>query len=699
MANDDLLQAASAVRPCRADIRALIPLLPAEAEALEALIDRLNEERVARPFSAVVLAALAAGRPLPARHLVRGAALFEDAVQLAGAALHMEGNVAEALVQAVESGRMGWNHELMALMVAAAWFAQDPGRKAPPGLLAATRARARDSIRDPVDHASIRVIFRYLPDERLFRLLEDLACPPTDEIESVLMENILAASLADPLGGLPERPPTPVQSGFTVRRAAPKLGRNDPCHCGSGRKYKQCCLAKDQERLQRSSEIPGVTLDELEQDPNRALTLERIEGMGAPELERIHSDAVPAHLRASLVEQLMVFREGDAALNHLEAWGGIEAPAREWDRWLYELTRWRRPDLIRRLLSLASPNLQLAERLLIETRLLLLDGDVVAEMELLENRIRELIDRPAHEAVELVGVAYALLHGRHPALGILVARGVAPSANPLDAIGLENAVLAVRDKLGMEPFDAIDDVLDLMTGRSGSFDDLDDDDLDQTRMAIEAKTREMDELKRRLTEAQHALERQDRLRARNDPTDRGVRGATPSETARPAATNPELRQRLDTLKEELKSRHAERNQLRRELQEARQEIALLQQPTEPTAGEADQPFDAVEREHVHDDETFHQQPVRLVAFPKGFHQRLTRFPRAVARQTLTLAGRLAAGEPAAFVGALRLKLDRDLLRQRVGQNHRLLFRLAPDTVQIVDLVDRKDFERRLKALA
>jgi hypothetical protein len=24
------------------------------------------------------------------------------------------------------------------------------------------------------------------------------------------------------------------------------LGRNDPCHCGSGRKYKQCCLEKDE---------------------------------------------------------------------------------------------------------------------------------------------------------------------------------------------------------------------------------------------------------------------------------------------------------------------------------------------------------------------------------------------------------------------------------------------------------------------
>jgi preprotein translocase subunit SecA len=24
------------------------------------------------------------------------------------------------------------------------------------------------------------------------------------------------------------------------RREEPKLGRNDPCHCGSGRKYKKC---------------------------------------------------------------------------------------------------------------------------------------------------------------------------------------------------------------------------------------------------------------------------------------------------------------------------------------------------------------------------------------------------------------------------------------------------------------------------
>lgn len=42
----------------------------------------------------------------------------------------------------------------------------------------------------------------------------------------------------------------------------PNLGRNDPCHCGSGKKYKQCCLAKDEgkaraERAKAAAEAPA----------------------------------------------------------------------------------------------------------------------------------------------------------------------------------------------------------------------------------------------------------------------------------------------------------------------------------------------------------------------------------------------------------------------------------------------------------
>ena len=32
----------------------------------------------------------------------------------------------------------------------------------------------------------------------------------------------------------------------------PRPGRNEPCHCGSGRKYKQCCLPKDEAKAAKA---------------------------------------------------------------------------------------------------------------------------------------------------------------------------------------------------------------------------------------------------------------------------------------------------------------------------------------------------------------------------------------------------------------------------------------------------------------
>jgi preprotein translocase subunit SecA len=35
------------------------------------------------------------------------------------------------------------------------------------------------------------------------------------------------------------------QDDEPFERELPKVGRNDPCHCGSGRKYKRCCMRED----------------------------------------------------------------------------------------------------------------------------------------------------------------------------------------------------------------------------------------------------------------------------------------------------------------------------------------------------------------------------------------------------------------------------------------------------------------------
>src|SRR5690242_20563581 len=66
-------------------------------------------------------------------------------------------------------------------------------------------------------------------------------------------------------------------------------------------------------------------------------------------------------------------------------------------------------------------------------------------------------------------------------------------------------------------------------------------------------------------------------------------------------------------------------------------------------------------------------PVRLIEFPRNFHERLSEFPHHVARGAMVMLGRLAGGDSAAFSGAKRLKSRPNVVRQRVGIDFRLLF--------------------------
>ncbi len=38
-----------------------------------------------------------------------------------------------------------------------------------------------------------------------------------------------------------------------------KTERNSPCPCGSGKKYKKCCLKKEQEQIRQQIEIRRIT--------------------------------------------------------------------------------------------------------------------------------------------------------------------------------------------------------------------------------------------------------------------------------------------------------------------------------------------------------------------------------------------------------------------------------------------------------
>ncbi len=57
-----------------------------------------------------------------------------------------------------------------------------------------------------------------------------------------------------------------------------KIGRNDPCYCGSGKKYKNCCLKKDQEAAHKEM----LLKQPIDVDDNFISTYEYIEIAGYP---------------------------------------------------------------------------------------------------------------------------------------------------------------------------------------------------------------------------------------------------------------------------------------------------------------------------------------------------------------------------------------------------------------------------------
>ena len=98
------------------------------------------------------------------------------------------------------------------------------------------------------------------------------------------------------------------------------------------------------------------------------------------------------------------------------------------------------------------------------------------------------------------------------------------------------------------------------------------------------------------------------------------------------------------------------------------------------------------------EETTALQPVRVPVFPVRFSQTLESFSGNVSRGVMALIGRLAAGEPAAFVGMRRLRVRHEICRVRLAGDYRLLFKLQPEKLEILDLINRRDFEKWLKTL-
>lgn len=96
-----------------------------------------------------------------------------------------------------------------------------------------------------------------------------------------------------------------------------KTGRNDPCPCGSGRKYKKCCLPKEQQRSTdaRARERTDDLFEKLEEDPSEHWVEEESVEEGGPSESRFYDE--PFESKTISEETPAISAEGSAIV---DAW-------------------------------------------------------------------------------------------------------------------------------------------------------------------------------------------------------------------------------------------------------------------------------------------------------------------------------------------------------------------------------------------
>ena len=103
------------------------------------------------------------------------------------------------------------------------------------------------SMMDAIRSEAVEFIFRAQPAgasaRSVFSRIEQQTLHPDansmHDMREEAKKQIMAQEMAKRPGG---PPPIPSQGpAQPVKRQTPKVGRNDPCPCGSGKKYKRCC--------------------------------------------------------------------------------------------------------------------------------------------------------------------------------------------------------------------------------------------------------------------------------------------------------------------------------------------------------------------------------------------------------------------------------------------------------------------------
>ncbi len=648
----------------------------------EALARAVGETDIAAA-TALALAIGASGQTIDAAIGIRLLPDLESMAFFPAIAGIAEGDRLSMLLDVVEQGHLSWQRHALALFLATNLIEGEPPRR----LIKAIRSLARE----PIGHDArllLSVAALVINDPGINKLTEDDL--PLAEIarENGFERRLLDLFHGPVLDSLPEEAARVIASGFTAVRTEPKVGRNDPCPCGSGQKYKKCCAGKEQatsgratlvERFQKSGKQHAAVRKQLFDD------------MRPGELARLD----PADL--TTLQLILGFRK---LANH-HRWEDAERfvdelPKRKdfpsngsADEYRHELA----------FLAMEADQLDFAERQL--------EGLDLDENEAADFRLALALARKSPDALEqlestlarahqtendslLFDCVFRLIHS-YPALGILAGRGAISRERLLDSDMILREIELARDKLELSAREPWWDVFDLL---------LDQGLTDHDPFFAEEKNEQVDEMRASLDAAHHRIQGLEReLNNRVTELDVLTRERKPvpaqSHSHDSQASEEEarrLRTKISELKGEINEGAKQRAALRRELAETADALQK-QQSTRAAETTHEEKQDDAEGEAA-------TMPRRILvpSYSSAASRALTHVPQRVAADAMQITARLASGDAAAWSGVKHMRRDHAILSARVGRIYRLLFTLSSERLEVLELIHRRELETTIERL-
>ncbi len=501
-----------------------------------------------------------------------------------------------------------------------------------------------------------------------------------------------------------ERPAVIIGGDYTVRRPIAKHGRNEPCHCGSSKKYKKCCHSKDQELLRDASRYEGLTRTQLNATPSIVEDSKRIEVMSLKELKKLSPGSLNDVQLDTAIKR--VRHSGFLDFTYELLLELRQRPGKS-DQAIEEMK-----DLFDSALSAA--NLTMADKLalLIPEKELYHDSasklhhailKSTANYDELEAICREAITEGElstdHILMELSFAFGTIL----PAMSIIFGRAgiVSEPERVIDNDVLFDAIEKTRIDLDLEPWgDPIEDYQEwlyekidgdiLNADKDQKIEDLKEQlsevqgESTEALKSLQARERELETLERELKT--NSANKQFKLSQEVQPSPNLSQRQHTGTTTEDRGQISTLKNKIGNLKNEIKSQQADRQDLRKQLQEARQELSAQKVQNRPPIPPEVQSEDA-------EANIILPHKVQIPEYSNKFRKSAENLPQSVVTKALRAATGFSTRDESVLKQTIVLEQLPGYLRIRVGIQHRLILRQTPDQQLIVeDIIPRKNLE-------